>query len=400
MIVDLHGHYPMHLVPGWRKATWWRLLRSGRELRRVRGWVRAILVGFASLFANYRTVFSGPRVRVPYMREGGVGVVLSVLYSFFDEVDVAQGTRPHDDYLQSLEDQLRTVEERLGGKHKDVAIVARNPRQLDAAQEADKLAVVHCVEGGFHLGAEPDQVRRAVTRLADHGVAYVTLAHLIWREVATDAPALPFLTDEQYRDLLPQPAEGLSGLGRAAVEAMVAERMLIDVSHMSERSLADTFQLLDELDPDKSVPVLASHVGCRLGTQEYMLARPTLERIAQRRGVVGLIFARHQMLDGIESEQRRSLPGISKRRRLDASFEVLCRHIDCIHEATGSHRYTAIGSDLDGFIKPTLPGLDDMRDMAALEQALRERYGDEDAELICSGNALRMLSAYWRGKVE
>jgi len=38
-----------------------------------------------------------------------------------------------------------------------------------------------------------------------------------------------------------------------------------------------------------------------------------------------------------------------------------------------------------------------MRDMAALQQALRDRYGDEDGELICSGNSLRPLTSYWRG---
>ena len=53
--------------------------------------------------------------------------------------------------------------------------------------------------------------------------------------------------------------------------------------------------------------------------------------------------------------------------RFEESFEVLSRHIDCIRDATGSHRHTAIGSDLDGFIKPTLPGLEDMRDMTWLD---------------------------------
>ena len=130
---------------------------------------------------------------------------------------------------------------------------------------------MHCVEGGFCLGAEAPDVKPAVHRLADEGVAYITVAHLIWRGVATDAPAIPFLTDEQYRDWFPQPDTGLSKLGRAAVEAMVDEHVLIDVSHMSERALADTFELLDHLDPAKSVPVVATHAGYRFGTQEYML---------------------------------------------------------------------------------------------------------------------------------
>jgi len=64
-------------------------------------------------------------------------------------------------------------------------------------------------------------------------------------------------------------------------------------------------------------------------------------------------------------------------------------------EITGSHRHTGIGSDFDGFIKPTMGGLESMSDMRTLEEALRDRYGSADAEAICSGNALRVLRAGW-----
>lgn len=396
MIVDLHAHYPMHVVSDGR-ASLWRLLRSRRGRRRLRNLVRALLVGIASRFANYRSFLSGPRVRVEYMREGQVGVALSVLYSFFDEIDALDGTLPEASYVDNLEEQLGTVQAHVAAEHGNEVVVATNPRQMSAAERQGKLALVHCVEGGFHLGGSPEQVRAAVGRLAKRGVAYITLAHLIWREVATDAPALPFMSDAEYRDWFPQPDEGLSDLGRAAVEAMVREHVLIDLSHMSRRSLRDTFELLDELDPDRSVPVLATHAGYRFGSQEYMLDAPTIERIAARNGAIGLIFARHQIEDGLPGANGRG-PRLSKRRRFEASFETLCRHIDEIHRITGGHRHTAIGSDLDGFIKPTLPGLEDMRDMRRLEHALRRRYGD--AELICSGNALRLLSTYWRGSSE
>ncbi len=395
MIVDLHAHYPMHVVSGGRTSLW-RLLLSRRGRRRLRNLVRALLVGIASRFANYRSFFSGPRVRVEYMQEGQVGVALSVLYSFFDEIDALDGTLPEASYVDNLEEQLDTVQAHVAAEHGNEVVVATNPRQLSAAERQGKLALVHCVEGGFHLGGSPEQVRAAVGRLAKRGVAYITLAHLIWREVATDAPALPFMSDAEYRDWFPQPDEGLSDLGRAAVEAMVREHVLIDLSHMSERSLRDTFELLDELDPDRSVPVLATHAGYRFGSQEYMLDTATIERIAARNGAIGLIFARHQIEDGLPGADGRG-PRLSKRRRFEASFETLCRHIDEIQRIAGGHRHAAIGSDLDGFIKPTLPGLDDMRDMRRLEHALRRRYGGEDAELICSGNALRLLSTYWRG---
>jgi microsomal dipeptidase-like Zn-dependent dipeptidase len=397
VIVDLHAHYPMHLVPGARVRLL-RLLRSGKERRRLRDWLRALLVGLASLVADYRSPFSGPRVRVSYMRAGGVGVALSVLYSFFDEVDVVDGAQPRPGYLESIEGQLEVVESHIAARHRDAALIAHNPGELNEAQRAGRLALVHCVEGGFHLGSDPREIDAAVHRLAGLGVAYITLAHLIWRGVATDAPALPFMTDAEYRHWLPQPQEGLSNLGRAAIKAMVRERVLVDVSHMSERSLEDTFALLDRLDPDRSVPVLATHAGYRFGAQEYMLQGETLRMIAERNGVVGLIFAQHQLNDGLSGPEPRRLGfRIGKRRRFERSFEVLCRHIDRIREVTGSHRHTAIGSDLDGFIKPTLAGLEDMRNMAGLERALRERYGEEDGELICSGNSLRVLMSFWGG---
>jgi microsomal dipeptidase-like Zn-dependent dipeptidase len=385
----------MHLVPEGRVSLW-RLLVSGEERRRLRDRIRALLIGLASRFINYAGFHSGPRVRISYMQEGGVGVALSVLYSFFDEVDVLGGTRPKPHYLGALEAQLETVRKDIEVNHPADAFIATEPGALAAAGN-DKVALVHCVEGGFHLGETPQEVKAGVARLAAHGVAYVTLAHLIWRGVATDAPALPFMSDEEYRRWLPQPEEGLSELGRAAVEAMVEHGMLIDLAHMSERSLSDTFELLDQLDPQRTVPVLVTHAGYRFGTQEYMLSSETIERIAARDGVIGLIFARHQLEDGPPPVERRRRPHLTRKRRLEASVATLCAHIDRIHEITDSYRHVAIGSDLDGFIKPTLGGIHDMRDMARLERRLRAHYGDATAQLICSGNALRPLTTYWRG---
>jgi microsomal dipeptidase-like Zn-dependent dipeptidase len=374
----------------------WRLLRSRQRAR-----FRAFLIGVASLFVNYRSIFSGPRVRMSYMRKGDVGVALSVVYSFFDEVDLDHGVVPEPDYIENLVVLMDVVEEHVADHHGGVAEVTPNPARLADARRAGKLAIVHCVEGGFHLGGDADQVRRAVERLAERGVAYITLAHLIWRDVATDAPALAFMSDATYREWFPQPEVGLSALGEAAVRAMHDHRVLIDLSHMSERALEDTFALLDEIDPARSTAVVATHAGYRFGTQEYMLAAPTIERIKERDGVVGLIFAQHQLYDGLvkgpQSPSEPPRPLLRKPRSFEDSVALLREHIDRIHEITGSHRHTVIGSDLDGFIKPTLPHLEDMRDMARLQQALRAAYGDEDAELICSGNAMRLLREHWGG---
>ncbi len=386
MIADLHAHYPMHLDPGVR-GNILKLLRTRRGQLRIRDHLRAVGVNFASQFANYPSLFSGPRVRIPWMAEGGVGVALSVLYSFFDEADT-QASRGSD-YVDEILRQARLVEQRVARDHAHQAAIAHNVAELDAARAAGKIALVHCVEGGFHLrGESPADIARAVEMLARAGVAYITLAHLIWRGVATSANALPFLSDKEFGRRCRQPPIGLSSLGRAAVDAMLEQHVLIDVSHMSEHALADTFALLDDRDPEREVPVIASHGACRFGDgQEYNLSEPTVKQIADRGGVIGLIFAQHQLYDGLPKRRRKSFQD---------GFDALCTHIDRIAQITGSHRHVAIGSDFDGFIKPTLHGLRDMRDMRLLHEAVHLRY-KADGDAICSGNALRVLRSYWRG---
>ena len=56
----------------------------------------------------------------------------------------------------------------------------------------------------------------------------------------------------------------------------------------------------------------------------------------------------------------------------------------------------AIGSDFDGFIKPTLGGLERSSDLERLSDALIARYGAADAERMLAGNALRVLRSALR----
>jgi microsomal dipeptidase-like Zn-dependent dipeptidase len=181
---------------------------------------------------------------------------------------------------------------------------------------------------------------------------------------------------------------GLSPLGHALVEAMVRERVLIDITHMSEVATAEVLELLDSLDPGRTVPVIASHGACRLGGEEYCLTDDTIRRVKERDGVIGLLLCDHHLRDGVRRRQTKTF---------EQSLDVLAAHIDHIREVTGSMAYAAIGSDLDGYIKPALAELGDMGRMKRLQEALRERYGADDAELVCSGNALRVLDGYWGG---
>jgi microsomal dipeptidase-like Zn-dependent dipeptidase len=381
LLVDLHAHYPMHVLPDEEKRqTHAHLLDWSR-----RRW-QAMIVNLVSKAFNYQGPGGSPSVTEELMRQGNVGVVLSVLYLPFSEMDLTKGygAPPAAGYFSDVVAELELVEKHVAGTGQ--AAIAHSPAELDALLGDPRPVLTHAIEGGFQLGQDAPAIRANVRALAERGVAYVTVAHLFWREVATNAPALPFLPDWLYHLVFPEPDTGLSALGHAAVDAMVDHGILVDISHMSSRSIDDTFALLDERDPGRSVPVIATHMACRFGRLEYCLPDDTIRRVAERGGVLGCIVSEHYISNGL----RRRV------RTYEDSIEVLCKHIDHIRELTGSFDHIAIGSDLDGYIKPALPGLEHMGLMARFQQSLTERYGNQNAEKICSANALQVLRAAWR----
>jgi microsomal dipeptidase-like Zn-dependent dipeptidase len=179
-------------------------------------------------------------------------------------------------------------------------------------------------------------------------------------------------------------SQPLTPRGVALVRAMVENGVIVDLSHMRPDAVEATLDLLDGLDPDRRVPVISSHAGFRFGSQEYMHDEATIRRIAERDGVIGLIMAQHQLDDGLRK----------KTENIDDSLAVITAHIDRIATITGGHRHIGIGTNYDGFIKPTLSGLEDMRALKELEARLRAHYG-ADADLMLSGNAVRVLERAW-----
>jgi microsomal dipeptidase-like Zn-dependent dipeptidase len=387
VLVDLHAHYPMHVTEGSPKTVRGQL----GKWRKAR--LRARLVNLISYVFNYEGPGGAPGVTVPLMKSGKVGAALSVLYAPFTEIDpdLHYGAPPKKGYVNDITEQMRWVEESVKDCDDVVCPVTRS-EQLDWAMkpESGRLALIHCIEGGHVLGATPEEIRENVSMLADRGVAYVTIAHLFWRRVATNAPALPFLPDWLYRLLFPQrESTGLTELGKVAVAEMHKKRVLVDITHMSDASITQTLDLLDTVDPRCEAPVIATHGACRFPKRPrfrqltYNLSDETITRIAGRGGVIGLIACKHYISRGVK------LPLYV--RDFDDTMKLLCKHIDRIQGLTGSFDHVAIGTDLDGFIKPALPGLKDMSRLDDLQNALRGRYGSDAADRICSRNALRVL---------
>jgi len=187
MLVDLHAHYPMHVLPQPRQGTHKQIERWRRA------WLRAQIVRLLSRFANYQAPGDEPGVTLDYMRAGDVGVIFSALYCAFDEIDLGKryAAPPVSGYFDDLLEQLEEVEREIASHDDADVAIAHSPLELDRALAASKLVLIHSVEGGFHVGGTAEQARDHIAVLAARGVVCITVAHLFWRRMATNAPALP-----------------------------------------------------------------------------------------------------------------------------------------------------------------------------------------------------------------
>jgi microsomal dipeptidase-like Zn-dependent dipeptidase len=391
VIADLHCHYPMKLLahaesPAVTRDRMNKVLARPRFVDKLRGLAFRIAAREINYPDGWRVTFDG-------LEDSQTRLVLSVLFEPFAEIDFDElpHSPPEDGYFDQLWQHLLATEADLAQIDPDNErhVVVTSLDDLDAAEADGRMAFVHCVEGGFHLGHDEDSIRAHVGELAAKGVVYVTLAHLFWRRIATNANALPMLTDRQYDRIWCQPKPGtrmagLAPLGEVALEAMCKHKVLVDVSHMRDDAFDETLDLLDDkFDKERKLPVIASHAGFRHpgGEQAYMLTGDQVRRIAEREGVVGLILAQHQLEEGLPDGDG-----------LGHTIRTLCAHIDAIKGITKSWEdIIGIGSDLDGFIEPTMPEIERAEDMSKLVEPLTEHYGEVVARKILYGNARRVV---------
>src|SRR3954468_22828398 len=112
MWADWHAHYPMHVVAGEGSPT----LDAMRRLhdRSLDAKLRTLILRIALRVASDRDLWSGHRISVESMQQGGVRVALSVLFDPNEEFDLEHwGDDPEDAYFQPLIEQMDRVEEDL-----------------------------------------------------------------------------------------------------------------------------------------------------------------------------------------------------------------------------------------------------------------------------------------------
>jgi microsomal dipeptidase-like Zn-dependent dipeptidase len=379
VIADMHCHYPMHLLehdesPHAATAGW---------LQNLADHLRAEALGIVAHLVNDPRLSAGWRVNLDGLVAGQVGLVCSVLY--WPAGEFRLGTRPAGNAfedLQGLFDRVESDLRQLDPTNQRHVIIGPGSGPVDDG----RVNFVHCVEGGFNLGPDRDAIEGNVKWLADRGILYITVAHLFFQGVATNAPAIPAFTDWEYARIFREPhGVGLTDLGQDLVRAMYEHKVLVDISHMSERAIDDTFELIEALDRESGraptdYPVLATHVGMRSenrDTQVYNLTPSTVQRVRDRGGLVGVIMAQHQLGSTADATQ---------------SQATVARHLNAIAAACGGgFDSCAIGSDLDGFIKPTLAGLENAPDFKNVAGWIDAEFSAADAEKIRYQNAAELV---------
>ncbi len=388
MIADLHCHYPMHLVADEPDAAGPGEGWLSRFVDKIEGGA----LDLVAKIVNDAGWSSGWRISLEGLKTGGAGIVCSVLYWPASEFDplYLNDEPPRERYFDYLKRQLEFIEGDLPDATADgrPVFVAKTAADL----ERQGIRFIHCVEGGFQLGEDLEKLDQRVQWLSQQGVLYITVAHLFYRGVATEAPAIPAFTDQEFLKVFPEPEDvGLTELGTKLIEAMYQHKILIDISHMSERAVTETFELVERIEGDSAktdYPIIATHVGMRSAgpfarAQEYNLSDDTALKIAERGGVIGLISAQHQLGD-TNSEAE--------------SAALVKAHLNAMATAVGdASSVAALGTDIDGFIKPTLEGFEKAEDLAKLETWVWDA-GQRDPEAILHGNAERVIRAAFTGR--
>jgi membrane dipeptidase len=290
------------------------------------------------------------------------------------------------------------------------AITARNPgsmqivysyKEIMAAVKAHKLACMSGVEGGHMIEDNLDYIDSFYRR----GVRYMTLTWNNSNSWATSAA-----DESEHRFIVT--TYGLNDFGKQVVKKMNRLGMIVDVSHIGEKTFWDVMAVT-------SKPVIASHSSVYALCPVFRnLKDEQIKAIAKNGGVIQVNFysgfidstffrkmdafvKQHQYeYDSLEAMKMSALmigDYFTKKYKIvldnmRAPFSLLIDHIDYIVKLAGVD-YVGLGSDFDG-IDSAPVGLDGVQDYPKITEALLKRgYGKKDIDKILGGNFLRVLKA-------
>lgn len=325
----------------------------------------------------------------PKMIEGG-------LHSEFFVVFSGQGPRNDSSYSkvnQKVLDMFTKIYENVE-KNSTVAEVALSPEDAYRIKKEGKIAAFIGMENGYPIGKDLTRVKQYY----DLGARYITLAHIKNNDICDSS------TDPAGAE-----NDGLSPFGMKVVKEMNRLGMMIDVSHISDKSFYDVLKITN-------APVIASHSSCRaLCASPRNFSDDMLLALKDNGGVIQICFLGNylktpepnpdldlklkelrekygdydNLSDSLKRKVRKEFKIIQKTYEKPASIKDVVDHIDHVVQVIGID-YVGIGTDFDGG-----GGVDGCRTASDMKnitiELLRRGYSKSDITKIWGGNIMRVM---------
>jgi len=333
------------------------------------------------------------RVDFPRMKDGGLDAIFFAAFT-------SQRERTPENTQSAYETANRMIERtyEVCGENSDVAEVATAPDDVVRLQSEGKRAIYIGMENGFPIGTDIQRVEEFYNK----GVRYITLCHSSNNDICDSS------TDRNGPE-----HDGLSDFGKDVVKEMNRLGMMIDVSHISDKSFYDVIALSE-------APVIASHSSVRsIAHHNRNMTDDMIKALAENGGVIQICllddyvkdpdtttvrFQKEKELRGIFANDWESMNNEEKAavrqewRSLDEKYPKelptvadYVDHIDHVKNLVGID-YVGIGSDFDGG-----GGLKDCVDVSQLPnitaEMMKRGYTEEEIDKVWGGNFFRVFAA-------
>ena len=289
---------------------------------------------------------------LPRLREGGLGAVFFSAY-------VAPGYAGRNQSAHRALEMLDTVRNDIVGRYPDDFMLALAADDIETAHRQGKIAALIGLEGGHAI---EDSLRLLRTFYA-LGARYMTLTHSNTNNWADSSGDINDPKIEHHN--------GLTDFGRQVIAEMNRLGMLVDVSHVSDKTFWDVLET-------SKAPVFASHSSCRaLCDDPRDMTDEMIRALVKKGGVIQINF---------------NAGFLTKRKTPPANLGDVVAHIDYAVKLAGIDA-VGIGSDFDGIEQPPV-GLEDVSKFPSLTRALLEKgHSPADIRKIYGGNTLRLMRA-------
>src|SRR6202790_287979 len=327
-------------------------------------------------------------IDIPRMKEGGLGAI------FFSIWIPSKITGP--EAVRRGRAQIEAVLENVR-KHSNDLALATTADGIREAHRQGKIAALIGIEGGHLIGSDLGVLRT----YAALGARYMTLTHSGNAEWADSSTAKP-------------EHNGLTEFGKDVVREMNRLGMIVDISHVSDKTFADVLEI-------SKAPMFASHSDCRtICDAPRNMSDDMIRALAAKGGViqinyhVGFLSQEFRNAEKAHPEWDKAIALEVQRRcrgkegcqliegdRITREYVLrgdlprvewtkIIEHIDHAVKVAGID-HVGLGSDFDGANMPF--GMEDATKLPQITNALLEKgYSEGDVKKILGENTLRLMA--------